>query len=458
MGIGRQFPKEIQLNFLNLRKTSGWHNNCGLHCLTHVLAEKLESGELQHQFAEDPAYQALLTSFQEYYGLRHCPTWDEIKSLLARYVVPTDREAILGPVLRKHLGKILLQHKEILWDTLGSSALSDYLQTGKVNDVAIPIARSNQRFFGHIKAKYEEKMSELELQSTTPDELAAATASLAKKKPPVEATEINLQEQILFMRQQAAEAGLQPEAKAYWLREGCERYARQMGALNQSEMVSADELDLLAKTLHIGLEVYTHRSINKAIKNPDLMQKTHGAQHLPDFKYTWLMRVYNRGVHWEVEAAESTQAEQHNQYYPEGETQVEERILGRFKILESAGIGSENTIAEEIKIEMELKKTSAAVKKPHFEVKPLRELAEMALNKLIDDLAVWVEKGEISEVDQARIFESYFDQLQRALQKSPDKSDKVHEITQRLHSGNLKEIKEGSLLEEFSFKPSRPKP
>jgi hypothetical protein len=137
----------IGLNENLLCKTTGWQNNCGLNCLTHFLYSKLEKDELQKLFEHNAEYNALLETFREYYALPDSPTWDDIKNILTSLETPADREAVFAPVLRKHLGNVMARKPAVLWDTEGTSALSEYLTTGEINDVAGPIILANQDFF-----------------------------------------------------------------------------------------------------------------------------------------------------------------------------------------------------------------------------------------------------------------------------------------------------------------------
>ncbi|HRE32948.1 MAG TPA: hypothetical protein PLD88_13295, partial [Candidatus Berkiella sp.] len=137
----------LQLDFTKLCKTTGWHNNCGLNALTHFLYAKLSAlsaRDLDLFLAENPEYFSLLESFNEYYGLTQEHGWHEVLDLLRCHPVPTDKEALFAPVLRKHLGKALIEHQEELWNTDASVAVSDYIKDGRVADVARPVYLSNK--------------------------------------------------------------------------------------------------------------------------------------------------------------------------------------------------------------------------------------------------------------------------------------------------------------------------
>lgn len=224
-----------------LCETTGWHNNCGLNCLTHFLYSKLETGELQKAFLNHPEYEALLTTFQEYYQLKTKPTWDQIKTLLQNLEAPHDREAILAPVLRKRLSQTLLDDKQKIWDTTATAAFSQYLTTGKVEDVARPVFYSNQAYFEALKAEYDNKIN----NDSNQDQEALLNTYLKT-------------------------------AEAYWLninKGGCELYADYIGDLKKGEMISADSLKLYCSKLSIGAEVYTDDSF-RPYKVLDISQLT----------------------------------------------------------------------------------------------------------------------------------------------------------------------------------------
>ncbi|HRE32873.1 MAG TPA: hypothetical protein PLD88_12920, partial [Candidatus Berkiella sp.] len=316
MGLFNRINRGIDLNLLC--KTTGWHNNCGLNCLTHFLYEKLHQGELQAYSSKNPEYIALLDTFQSYYQLPERPSWDEIYQILTTYPNATDREAILSPVLRQHLGNILPKHSEMVWNTDAAGAISEYLTTGEINDIAAPLIQANQVFINGLKTTFENRLQHLTRIIATEEEKANATIKLANAKPPRTINDASIQEYVEFQRRNALEDQLREETKDYWLREGMQRYANYIATLDHSVMISADQLGLLGQSLDIGIEIYTPSSISAAENNPHIAAATHGAQNIPDGDFRWQLKIYNAGVHWEYEEPSSSlsEAQKHNQSYP----------------------------------------------------------------------------------------------------------------------------------------------
>lgn len=302
-----------------LCKTTGWHNNCGLNCLSHLIFDKLQSGELQHAFTDSPAYLSLLETFQSYYQLSERPSWDDVYALLNSYPNATDHEAILAPVLRQHLGKILLQHSEAVWNTEAAGAISEYLTTGEVRDIAEPLINPNLApFLAEHKRQFDRRLRASQNQPLTVKEMILAKERLAQTKPPTEPTEANIQSFIEFNRRNALEDEFQAEARAYWFSQGMHLYAEYIANLDNSVMISADQLCLLGKELDIGVEVYTPASIERATTDSQLAISTRGAQNLPDEDHLWTLKVHNAGIHWEYEepSRDPEKVRAHNQFYP----------------------------------------------------------------------------------------------------------------------------------------------
>ena len=323
-----------------LCKTTGWHNNCGLNCLTHFLFNKLEKNELQTLFEFNPEYQSLLQTFQEYYNLSNTPSWDEIKTLLTGLSVPADREAVLAPVLRKHLGKIMLEKVAELWETEAIGAFSEFLNTGESNDIAGPIVNANQAFFIEFKGLYD---SEINLIHSVPFSAAEQEQAIAKiqlnKK---ELSDNNIQDQMKFARRNTIEEAYALKAKNYWLNEGGgEKYIDYLADLNNKVMVSSHQLGLLCQKLNINLEVYT------------LVSGEYVAQDLPQGQFFWVMKVYNEGLHWVYEEPDrnAVKATQHNNYYPDSFYETDTR-LGLFKTYSESNKGQINKIKDYVAQQM----------------------------------------------------------------------------------------------------------
>ena len=101
--------------------TSGWQNNCGLHCFIHKIIEMLEDPQKKNIWLSDPSYTELLTCFVEYYDLESKMSVSErvemLDAMLKHYPNPMDQERLLAPVFRIYLQK-LLQRESIdkIWE------------------------------------------------------------------------------------------------------------------------------------------------------------------------------------------------------------------------------------------------------------------------------------------------------------------------------------------------------
>ncbi len=477
----------INLNTQLLCKTTGWQNNCGLNCLTHFLYQQLSQGELQKNFATNPEYQALLVTFQEYYQLPQTPTWEDIKQLLDNYPVPTDKEAIFAPVLRQHLGKKLASLPDVTWDTDAAATISEYLKTGKVKDVALPLFHANEAWLEELKTKYDRSQRRITSQIITESERAHVIEQdrLGNKGIP---SEERIREQVIFNRTNALQDSILAQAKSYWLAEGSLRYADTMGKLDNAEMVSAEQLSLLAYSLSIGLEVYTPASIEDAKKRPEVGKITHGAQNLPDRAYPLTFRVHNHGVHWEFESPNKdlAQVARHNQYYPEtfvaSELVNSEALSGQFKIfgdlaplevnqMIKAAVHSalENRSAMELEQPPATLFTSSPKRKQesmspspksmsNSEFKQLEFNANQAMNTLVNVLDHQRRSGKINDNNQKALFEFYFNAFETELKKGPSdaSSEKIQALVEEIKHHALPEMKKHAHIPE-SPQPKRPK-
>src|SRR5712671_2189854 len=92
-------------------RASGWHNNCGLNCLTHFIAINIDDPQTREQYGGIVGYQNLLTAFAKYYKLPPTTTWEDVNNILKKFPEPSDREAIFSPVLRQQLGEFMVSPK-----------------------------------------------------------------------------------------------------------------------------------------------------------------------------------------------------------------------------------------------------------------------------------------------------------------------------------------------------------
>jgi hypothetical protein len=480
-----------------LCKTTAWHFNCGLNCLSHFLYDKLESGELQRTFSSHPAYNELLNTFSQYYQLSSQPTWDEVYQLLSAYRNATDREAIFAPVLRQHLGKVLLKHTGAVWDSEAAAAISDYLKTGEAHDMAEPLVHPNLEYLKTLKAEYDRGVSTVKSQKSNEQEIALAKKQLAGAIPPREATEKSVRDQIIFQRNNDLEDALNQEAQIYWINKGMQRYANHIADLNQSVMVSADQLTLLGQELDIGTEFYIEDSLE--------------AKSLSNGHFHWRIKVHNSEAHWQYEEPSQNpeKVAEHNQYY-------DTPSLGEFKIYGPKEDSQEELISAYIRSQWEQLKTPTPneVPTPHevtmaapkpittgpttvskptltspipylppkeslkqtppltgvlkfgqhlfsglknyienkqtqlieFRYKKLHQNGDMAMDQLLNKLQNAVRKGTINDIEKQVIFEFYFNAIEEELTKGPAK-----QLNQRRLESIIKEVKRSDVVSMRRF-------
>ena len=351
--------------------TTGWHNNCGLNCLANFISDKIESGQVE-ALPTNPHLNDILKAFSEYYNIPNV-TWKDIHQLINQYPVPMDREAILGPVFRVLLSKVLEKNAAALWEIEGAATLSEFLTTGEVSDVARPIFKANEDQFYLLKTKFLKAVNSARISVPNPitnEEQELAVRQLLDKKPPQEFSFEQLQKQIEFNRMNKIQEKFQAQAKTDWLKKdgGCQNYADHMANLKTGEMVSVNQLDLLGQHLGIGIEVYTPASIQAAQSHEHIWKETHGAQNLPDYPHYWRMKVYNSGAHWEYEEphGRSDLKDHHNQYYKsENEPGYihNNKWSGNFKLC-SSHPASDADIINQVKNEIEMIYKSHAHKNP----------------------------------------------------------------------------------------------
>ena len=315
--------KEGAFDESNLWKVSGWHNNCAANCVVHFLSEKIITNELQETFAHDPDYEGLLNSFEEYYNLDKKPTWDDIQSLLSHNPAPTDREAIMGPVIRQYLAKVIMQNKDDLWLSLGSGAISEFITTGKALDVNNEVYRANMNQFKEYKREYDNAIRASLVLPISEQERAAALKQFERNKV-INPTEEQIERNVQFNRTNDIQDRILVKANDFWDDDGCENYANRMGDLKEGVMISSDQLSLLSRALSFNSEVH--------------VDKGKGLEKLVEVKdpnYKWLLKVKNQGNHWENEnpitdKSKGRQAtHDHNAYYKQGPN----RTKGKYDIL-----------------------------------------------------------------------------------------------------------------------------
>lgn len=327
---------QLHLDFNALCKTTGWYNNCGLNCLTHFLYNKLSklpADGLDLFLVENPEYLSLLETFKEYYSISQEFGWHDLLNLMQSHPAATDQEAIFAPVLRSHLGKVLIEKAEELWSLDASAAISAFRTTGTVADIAAPIYYSNKAFFDSQRAAFEKAFIESLDAEPTALEIQTAINKIKfntdnMKIQGFEPKEQEVYEHVIFQRKTRLEEHFHDEAHIYWMTQGCQNYAKFVANLYNAVMISADQLQMLSERFNIGVEVYTPDSMRAALLDVNLANETHGAQSLPQRQFYWTMKVLNMGLHWTYqEPDKDLQAmQQHNQYYGAGAG------LSKFKI------------------------------------------------------------------------------------------------------------------------------
>lgn len=256
-------------------EATGWKHNCGFNCFTHFIIDKLQRGSLERHYGTDAEYNRILKTFQNYYELVRAPTWSEMKDLFKKYPHPIDQEAILSPVLRKHLG-VLMQDEDtvqVMLNTDFSAAFSSYLEKNidELGDVASDVIASNKEWFKKMRKDYKNDKDE---------------------------------DKFGFYRQ---------IGELYWKDTGAKKYAEFMGDLDNARFASYQHLGLLGKRLKIGLEFYTTDKDGQPVLQ---FRDTQAAEN------GWKLKLMNETVdgenkHWEFEDFYRTKdhADQHNQHY-----------------------------------------------------------------------------------------------------------------------------------------------
>lgn len=335
--LGEQAQAMIGIDMNKICQTSGWYNNCGLNCMTHFMFTKLSSLP-KNQFAkflkDNPEYDAFLSTFQNYYGLKQKPNWAVVLDLLADHT-RSDREAIFAPVLRSHIGKIMPTFANEFWETKFAGAISDYIKTGSRTDVANAVYVSNKAFFEKYKAQFDAALEKAKKAQPTKAERQKALKNLQLKQTNKDfegfvITEEAILDNIELQRISKLEDKMLPLAKAHWLTKGCKDYADYVADLETAEMISADQLQWLGERFNIGVEVYTPDSMTHAISHPELAKTNQGMQWKPEGNFKWMMRVHNRGVHWTFEEANQSQAarDEHNaRFYNDGDKSSQYKSL-----------------------------------------------------------------------------------------------------------------------------------
>jgi len=363
--------ENLKLNKDKICKATGWHNNCGLNCLTHLLKAKLDNNELEEIFSQ-PAYLRILESFKMFYKLDFTPSWSQIKTLLNNYANPIDHEAILSPVLRYYLGSFLFNQAPLLWENEGQGAFSEYIEKGAVMDVYIPIYNSNMTLMKTLRNQYLKELEFIEKDPFSEKEKEIANIALNRNNIPERLrTENKIKEQILFNRKNDLLEKIVNEGKESWLKGGCKNYALYIGELLNSVMVSGEHLQLLCQHLNIGLSLYG--------QNYELI-------YSPNQGTLWNFKVINSGLHWEYESIHDD-VNEHNKFYSD-QYFNEERYKPVFNIYLGEEL-IEPKIVRSVKI----------------------QLANEEFKQLKDKINKFIDKGIISQDEKESQFEQNFKEI-----------------------------------------------
>lgn len=303
-------------------KASAWHNNCALNCLTHYLYSKLESNGVQDHFNNHPAYNLLRESFKDYYNLKTVPSWEQIKAILSEYSIAHDREAVMAPVFRKYLSKIIVKEQQAIWDTEATAGISEFLHTGRASDVASTIINVNITRLNEIKKIFDNEVRSVNPALFTQQEKENAKAKMKASNETQEAisgkrrikdlnNDAEVNNQIAFEKINDIEEKYNKLAQDEWNKKDgfAEKYAAHMEQLSKAELVSVNQLGLIATELGIGLEVFTNTE-----------KYNMGADVRPSVSQDWVLKVYNPSrIHWEYEepTQSKTKTIQHNNDYTE---------------------------------------------------------------------------------------------------------------------------------------------
>ncbi len=390
----------IDFDFSRKRQVSGWHNNCSLNCLTHYLIALLENKDSYQKLISSKTLNNFLKEIQKYYSLSDTPSIKDVLSIIQKYPAPTDREAIFGPVLRKALEEVIIKNAKQSWETLGSAAFSEYLNSSTVQDVAQPIIMSNQSWIDEFKKKYEAESASIKAQKPTLDEQEIALVKIYEKAPQLIPTDQQIQNEVNFQRQIAIEDKYLGIARAYWMNAGCKNYAALMGDLNKNQVVSIDQFDLLTNEFGIGLEVYTPDSIKAASLNVKVAKETKGIFRKPLGASTWIMKVFNGGNHWELQDPDTNiiRAQKntlhHNEYYKNNKNDI-------FQILGPLKNGHIKNIQEQVHKDFQLLQN------------PKENHEEKTMAELVQNLSDLLAKGHISATEQEFLMNEYIQPKQK---------------------------------------------
>lgn len=201
-------PAHTSVDRSGLAETSGWYNNCGLHCIAHFLIGKITSGkDIDEALPKDEklnkSLQELATSFAEYYNIDKPKPFliKDLREKFNNYTNPQVREMILAPVLREFMKKALLSDKaraEKSWDLfsekeVGVNTLFELFLDAEEGGLEQLQLNVNAKKFAEIKKEYLLEVQELRKQDDK-DKLKKYEAKIDKKE--LENAEENLYKKV----------------------------------------------------------------------------------------------------------------------------------------------------------------------------------------------------------------------------------------------------------------------
>lgn len=93
----------------SLAVAGAYRSNCGLHCIAHTWWS-LPEDKIRILFTKHPIFTTLMQEFYQYYNLPYEANINDFIKLNNILSHPFDREALWGPVLRRHLFNHLVNH------------------------------------------------------------------------------------------------------------------------------------------------------------------------------------------------------------------------------------------------------------------------------------------------------------------------------------------------------------
>ncbi|MFO1258090.1 MAG: hypothetical protein U1E78_06750 [Gammaproteobacteria bacterium] len=285
-----------------IKRITGYQNNCGLNVLAHQFTNDLALG-LQDQFKDERYYKKLLKHFRAYHFQPEL-SWPALKEILLKNLNhPITLEVLMGPVLRKTLGDVLKANEDNK-----AIRLSDF-QT---------FVRAALQDRGNIEHTYF-AMSE----ACNPK---VATVAQEFKEFNKRADVIALENPEARLDQFMAEK--EHEIDVYWDTTGYNAYVDFLCDPYNEIPLAPEDVEQLSRALHYNIELY--QGADKT--------KWEGGHPLPAPVAT--IKMYNRaGDHYEAIVEDEAIAAIHNAQF---EQQVDD--FQKFKVGKMEYVGKAQTL------------------------------------------------------------------------------------------------------------------